>query len=59
MRDERAYLSHIRDAYFGVRLETVWGAVENRLPELKAHIARLLAEARQAERQSNDVADCQ
>lgn len=29
--------------YFGVRLETVWNAVENRLPELKQHIDALLA----------------
>ena len=28
--------------YFGVRLETVWAAVENRLPELRRHIAALL-----------------
>jgi len=31
--------------YFGVRLETVWNAVERRLPEFKAHIKRLLDEA--------------
>jgi uncharacterized protein with HEPN domain len=31
--------------YFGVRLQTVWNAVENRLPELKQHIGSLLAEA--------------
>ena len=30
--------------YFGVRLETIWNAVENRLPELKRHIDYLLAE---------------
>ncbi len=29
--------------YFGVRLETVWNAVENRLPELKKHVDALLA----------------
>ncbi len=33
--------------YFGVRLETVWNAVENRLPELKHHVETLLAEAEQ------------
>lgn len=38
----RDVLIHV---YFGVRLETVWNAVEHRLPELKAHIERLLAEA--------------
>ena len=27
--------------YFGVRLETVWNAVENRLPELKRYVAAL------------------
>ncbi len=31
--------------YFGVRLETVWNAVENRLPELKQQVETLLAEA--------------
>lgn len=31
--------------YFGVRLETVWNAVENRLPELKHYIELLLTEA--------------
>ncbi len=30
--------------YFGVRLQTVWNAVENRLPELKGHIESLLRE---------------
>lgn len=30
--------------YFGVRLETVRAAVENRLPELKRHIEAVLAE---------------
>jgi uncharacterized protein with HEPN domain len=29
--------------YFGVRLETVWNAVEHRLPELKRHVEALLA----------------
>lgn len=29
--------------YFGVRVETVWGAVENRLPELKRHVDALLS----------------
>lgn len=38
----RDVLIHV---YFGVRLETVWNAVEHRLPELKAHIERLLVEA--------------
>jgi uncharacterized protein with HEPN domain len=28
--------------YFGVRLETVWNAVENRLPELKRYVAALV-----------------
>lgn len=28
--------------YFGVNLETVWNAVERRLPELKAAVLRLL-----------------
>jgi uncharacterized protein with HEPN domain len=28
--------------YFGVRVETVWAAVENRLPELKRHVEALL-----------------
>ncbi|MFN8625542.1 MAG: DUF86 domain-containing protein [Candidatus Binatia bacterium] len=28
--------------YFGVRLETVWNAVEHRLPELKRYVAGLL-----------------
>jgi uncharacterized protein with HEPN domain len=32
--------------YFGVRLETVWNAVEKRLPELKQHVDALLAEGR-------------
>jgi uncharacterized protein with HEPN domain len=30
--------------YFGVRVETVWAAVENRLPELKRHVQELLGE---------------
>ena len=30
--------------YFGVRLQTVWNAVENRLPELKQHIKSLLGD---------------
>ena len=29
--------------YFGVRIETVWNVVENRLPELKQAIAQVLA----------------
>ncbi len=29
--------------YFGVRLETVWNSVENRLPDLKTHVDALLA----------------
>jgi uncharacterized protein with HEPN domain len=37
----RDVLIHV---YFGVRLQTVWNAVENRLPELKRHIESLLAE---------------
>lgn len=28
--------------YFGVRLETVWNAVEHRLPELKRYVAGLV-----------------
>ena len=28
--------------YFGVRVETVWAAVENRLPELKRYVDALL-----------------
>ena len=28
--------------YFGVQLERVWNAVENRLPELKQHVAALI-----------------
>ena len=28
--------------YFGVRVETVWAAVENRLPELKHYVTTLL-----------------
>ena len=28
--------------YFGVRLETVWNAVERRLPELKSYITGLI-----------------
>jgi uncharacterized protein with HEPN domain len=28
--------------YFGVRIETVWAAVENRLPELKRLVDALL-----------------
>lgn len=28
--------------YFGVRLETVWNAVEHRLPELKRYVAALI-----------------
>ena len=31
--------------YFGVRLQTVWNAVENRLPEVKQHLESLLGEA--------------
>jgi uncharacterized protein with HEPN domain len=31
--------------YFGVRLQTVWNAVENRLPELRRHIETLLGKA--------------
>jgi uncharacterized protein with HEPN domain len=31
--------------YFGVRVETVWAAVENRLPELKRHVEALLRES--------------
>ena len=30
--------------YFGVRLETVWGVVENRLPELKRFVDIVLAD---------------
>jgi uncharacterized protein with HEPN domain len=29
--------------YFGVRVETVWAAVANRLPELKRHVDALLS----------------
>lgn len=29
--------------YFGVNIETVWNAIENRLPELKQYIESLLA----------------
>ncbi len=29
--------------YFGVRIESVWNVVENRLPELKAGVEELLA----------------
>jgi uncharacterized protein with HEPN domain len=29
--------------YFGVRLETVWNAVEHRLPELKRYVTALMA----------------
>lgn len=29
--------------YFGVRVETIWNVVENRLPELKRAVAQLLA----------------
>ena len=29
--------------YFGVNIETVWNAIENRLPELKQYIASILA----------------
>jgi uncharacterized protein with HEPN domain len=29
--------------YFGVRLETVWNAVEHRLPELKRYATALMA----------------
>jgi uncharacterized protein with HEPN domain len=29
--------------YFGVNIETVWNAIENRLPELKQNIESLLA----------------
>lgn len=36
MRDVRIH------EYFGVRLETVWNAVEHRLPELKRYVAGLL-----------------
>jgi uncharacterized protein with HEPN domain len=28
--------------YFGVRLETVWNAVENRIPELKRYVSLLI-----------------
>jgi uncharacterized protein with HEPN domain len=28
--------------YFGVRIETVWAVVENRLPELKLHVDAML-----------------
>ncbi len=31
--------------YFGIRLQTVWNAVETRLPELKQHVESLLGEA--------------
>jgi uncharacterized protein with HEPN domain len=30
--------------YFGVRLETVWNAVEHRLPELKRYVEALMAQ---------------
>jgi len=30
--------------YFGVRLETVWAAVDKRLPELKRHVTVLLGD---------------
>ncbi len=32
--------------YFGVRIETVWAAVENRLPELKRYVDELLLHER-------------
>jgi uncharacterized protein with HEPN domain len=32
--------------YFGVRLETVWAVIENRLPELKLHVDALLSGSR-------------
>ncbi len=31
--------------YFGVRLETVWNAVEHRLPELKRYVQALISSA--------------
>jgi uncharacterized protein with HEPN domain len=30
--------------YFGVRVETVWAAVENRLPELRRYVDEMLSE---------------
>jgi uncharacterized protein with HEPN domain len=34
--------------YFGVRLETVWAVVGNRLPELKRHVEALLSDEAKA-----------
>jgi len=34
--------------YFGVRIESVWNVVENRLPELKAGVDELLASPTEA-----------
>jgi uncharacterized protein with HEPN domain len=31
------------DQYFGVRIETVWNVVVNRLPQLKSRVEALLA----------------